>query len=279
MPELPEIVRSPTLATMAKRLIQEAIWSGRLAPGAHLVETVLADQFHISRGPLREALRSLAAEGLVEFRPGRGAFVVDPTPDQMQDMIILRAVLGGMAARYVAAKGDASVVEALRAPIGKMRVAAGRNDEKAFFDGHWDFFEILHRASNEFIFRSWQSLYGLINIYVRRLGRPHLPLRNILRDYDVFVGILQSGDADEAEAVMRSQMLLVGFIVLERPIPKMLHAYITRRIVGNGAVERFDPTKEESRRQHKATPKRRPARRSDGPMLGTTNGMRTRRSG
>jgi len=278
MPELPEIVRSPTLATMAKRLMQEAIWSGRLAPGAHLVETVLADQFHISRGPLREALRSLAAEGLVEFHPGRGAFVVDPTPDQMQDMIILRAVLGGMAARYVASKGDSSVIEALTAPIGKMRAAADRSDEKAFFDGHWDFYEILHRASNEFIFRSWQSLYGLINIYVRRLGRPHLPLRNILRDYEVFVEILQSGDADEAEAVMRSQMLRVGFVVLERPIPQMLHAYVTRRILDDGSIEHFDPANGEPRRQHKV-PKRRLTRRSEGAAHETAGRTRTRRSG
>ena len=279
MPELPEIVRSPTLATMAKRLIQEAIWSGRLTPSAHLVETALADQFQISRGPLREALRSLAAEGLVEFHPGRGAFVVDPTPDQMQDMIILRAVLGGMAARYIASRGDASVIEALRAPIGKMRAAAGRNDEQAFFDGHWDFFEILHRASNEFIFRSWQSLYGLINIYVRRLGRPHLPLRDILRDCNVFVQILQSGAADEAEAVMRSQMLRVGFVVLERPIPAMLHAYITRRILTDGSVEHFDPANEEPLRQRKGAPKRRLTRRRDGPAPRAADKTRTRRSG
>ncbi len=223
MLNLPEIVRSPTLAAMAKRLIQEAIWTGRLAPGARLVETTLADQFQISRGPLREALRSLAAEGLVEFAPGRGAFVVDPTPAQMQDMIILRAVLGGMAARYVAANNDASVIRRFEAPLAKMRAAAELNDEKTFFDGHWEFYEILHRAANEFIFRSWQSLYGLINIYVRRLGRPYLPLRDILRDYEVFVALLQSGNPDEAEAVMRSQMMRIGFVVLDRPIPQMLY--------------------------------------------------------
>ena len=69
MLQLPEIIRPPSLAVTAKRLLQEAIWSGQLALGAHLVETTLADQFQISRGPLREALRSLASEGLVEFHP------------------------------------------------------------------------------------------------------------------------------------------------------------------------------------------------------------------
>jgi DNA-binding GntR family transcriptional regulator len=280
MLDLPEIVRSPTLAAMAKRLIQEAIWSGRLAPGAHLVETALADQFQISRGPLREALRSLAAEGLVEFHPGRGAFVVDPTPAQMQDMIILRAMLGGMAARYVAAKGDVSVYEKLEAPLAKMRAAADRDDEKTFFDGHWEFYEILHQAANEFIFRSWQSLYGLINIYVRRLGRPYLPLHDILRDYDTFVDLLRSGDPDEAEAVMRSQMLCVGFVVLDRPIPPMLHAYVTRRIMKDGTIEHFDPSAAEPRAPSKAAQKKKQTRRgSVENTRASTNRGRSRRSG
>jgi DNA-binding GntR family transcriptional regulator len=280
MLELPEIVRSPTLAVMAKRLIQEAIWSGGLAPGAHLVETGLAEQFQISRGPLREALRSLASEGLVEFHPGRGAFVVDPTPEQMQDMIILRAVLGGMAARYVTAKANASVFELLVAPLEKMRAAADCNDEKTFFDGHWEFYEILHQASNEFIFRSWQSLYGLINIYVRRLGRPYLPLHDILRDYEAFVELLQSGDPDEAEAVMRSQMLRVGFIVLDRPIPPMLYAYITRRILDDGSVEHFDPAAEEQRAPSKAAGKKTQSRRGNVEHARTSaNKGRSRRAG
>lgn len=279
MLELPEIVRSPTLAVMAKRLIQEAIWSGRLAPGAHLVETALAEQFQISRGPLREALRSVASEGLVEFHPGRGAFVVDPTPEQMQDMIILRAVLGGMAARYVTAKGNESVFELLEAPREKMRAAAAANDEKSFFDGHWEFYEILHQASNEFIFRSWQSLYGLINIYVRRLGRPYLPLGDILRDYDVFVEVLQSGDPDEAEAVIRSQMLCVGFIVLDRPIPPMLYAYITRRVLEDGSIVNYDPAAEKQQVASKQVEKKKQSRRGNVDARTSANKGRSRRSG
>lgn len=244
---MPEIVRSPTLAETAKQLIQEAIWSGQLAPGVHLVEAALAEQFHISRGPFREALRTLAAEGLVEFYPGRGAFVVDPTPDQMQDMIILRAMLGGMAARYAAANGDKQVFLRLSETLSKMKIAADRDDEKAFFDEHWRFYEILHRAANEFIFRSWQSLYGLINVYVRRLGRPYLTLHYILRDQECFVALLEAGDPDEAEAVTRSEMLRVGFIVLDRPIPPMLHSYVTRCIRDDGSITAYEPAADAER--------------------------------
>lgn len=233
---LPEIVRTPSLSAKAKELIEQAIWSGQLPPGAHLGEMQLAGQFNISRGPLREALKALAAEGLVEIHPGRGAFVVNPSADEMQDMIVLRAVLSGMAARLVTASGDEALFAKLDAALDRMRAAAKRGDERAFFDHHWTYFETMCRATNVFLFRSWSSLHGLINIYVRRLGRPHLPLSRIITCLDRFVVVFRSGDPDEAEALVRSQNLIIGFQVLQRPIPAALQGYVTREILEDGSV-------------------------------------------
>ncbi len=241
MVELPEIVRTPSLSARAKELIETAIWAGQLPPGAHLVETQLASQFHISRGPLREALKALAAEGLVEIQPGRGAFVVNPSPSEMEDMIVLRAVLGGMAARYVTAGGDEAVFAKLAASVERMRKAVERDDARAFFDSHWAFHETMYRASNAALFRAWSSLHGLIDIYVRRLGRPHLALSRILICQERFVALFRAGDPDEAEAVIRSESLIVGFQVLERSIPRELHGYVTRQILQDGSVATFDP--------------------------------------
>lgn len=236
-----EIVRTPSLSAKAKELLEAAIWSGQLPPGTRLVETQLAGQFQISRGPLREALKALAAEGLVEILPGRGAFVADPTADEMQDMIVMRAVLGGMVARYVAGSGDEAVFANLEAPLERMRCAVVAGDERAFFDHYWVFHETMYRAANAFLLRAWSSLHGLIDIYVRRLGRPHLALRRIFLCHECFLELFRAGDPDEAEAVVRSQMLLVGFQVLERPIPPMLHGCITRDILDDGSVVAFDP--------------------------------------
>lgn len=240
MTVLPQIIRTPSLSAKAKELIESAIWAGQLPPGAHLIETQLAGQFHISRGPLREALKALAAEGLVEIQPGRGAFVVNPTTDEMQDMIVLRAVLGGMAARYVAASGDEALFDKLAASIEQMRDAVMRDDERAFFDHHWIFYETMYRAANAVLFRAWSSLHGLIDIYVRRLGRPHLPLVRIFVCYERFLALFRAGDPDEAEAVVRSQSLLVGFQVLERPVPPKLYGYVTREILEDGSVVACD---------------------------------------
>ena len=71
---LPEIV--------AERLV-EAIRSGTLMPGERLVETALADKLKVSRGPLREALKALEANHLVESRRGRGTYVRAVTPEEV----------------------------------------------------------------------------------------------------------------------------------------------------------------------------------------------------
>src|SRR3546814_10683184 len=67
----------------------------------------------------------------------------------MQDMIVLRAVLGGMAARYAAARKDATLFNALAASLKTMRAAADRDDEKAFFDEHWHFYERSEEHTSE----------------------------------------------------------------------------------------------------------------------------------
>src|SRR3546814_19612095 len=101
----------------------------------------------------------------------------------MQDMIVLRAVLGGMAARYAAARKDATLFNALAASLKTMRAAADRDDEKAFFDEHWHFYAVLHAPAKEFIFRSWKSPYGMKNLYVRPLGRRSPSLYSILLNH------------------------------------------------------------------------------------------------
>lgn len=237
---LPEITRPPSLSAKAKALIEQAIWSGQLAPGSHLVEVQLAAQFQISRGPLREALKALAAEGAVEILPGRGTFVASPSADDMQEMIALRAVLSGMAARLVTAGGDEAVFERMAQAIDNMRGAAQTGDERTFFNNHWVFHEAMYRSTNAALLRAWTPLHGLIDIYVRRLGRPHMPLSTIVAHHECFIAAFRAGDPDEAEALVRSQFLIVGAQVLQRPIPVELHGYVTRAIRRDGSVDPFN---------------------------------------
>jgi len=106
------LVRNASLA--ATELIREAIIDGRLEPGERLKEEELARQLGISRTPIREALLMLQVEGLITAEPNRGATVRAHTSGDHEDLYILRARLGGHAARRAARLVTDADVERLR---------------------------------------------------------------------------------------------------------------------------------------------------------------------
>ena len=77
-------------------------FAGRLAPGARLVECDLTSRFAVSRGPVREALRRLAAEGLIEHVPNRGAVVRRRSAREIRELFQIRVEMEALAARLAA---------------------------------------------------------------------------------------------------------------------------------------------------------------------------------
>ncbi|HEX6470001.1 MAG TPA: GntR family transcriptional regulator [Streptosporangiaceae bacterium] len=92
----------------------ELIVSGTLQPGRHLVEAELARQLGVSRQPIRESLHRLQAEGWVELRPGQGAFVHTPTEQEVDQLLDVRGLLEGEAARLAAVSSTPEDVARLR---------------------------------------------------------------------------------------------------------------------------------------------------------------------
>jgi DNA-binding GntR family transcriptional regulator len=91
--DLPKGLYAPSLVEVTTRQLREEILSGQLAPGQRLVEDQIRLRFSISRAPLREALRSLAQQGLVEHLPRRGARVTELTPTEVNQLFAIRRVL------------------------------------------------------------------------------------------------------------------------------------------------------------------------------------------
>jgi DNA-binding GntR family transcriptional regulator len=99
---------------LAYDAVKERIASGAAGPGAWLREHTVAASLGLSRTPVREALRLLAAEGVVELVHNRGARVVDWTPDDIDEAYRLRALLEGYGAGLAAAHADTACVAGLR---------------------------------------------------------------------------------------------------------------------------------------------------------------------
>ncbi|PXW23197.1 GntR family transcriptional regulator [Paraburkholderia caballeronis] len=97
-----EPIMHKQLSELVIARLRQSITSGAYAPGDRLIEGRIAEELDVSRVPVREALRALAAEGLVEVRPRHGAVVASLDPSVAREMVQIRATLEGLNARLAA---------------------------------------------------------------------------------------------------------------------------------------------------------------------------------
>lgn len=110
------------LSEVVASQIRDAIRSGRLKPGDRLVESELAERLDVSKTPVREAMRDLERQGLLQLHPRRGSFVRNITLQDLREIRILRATLEGLAMRLGIEQGDpAPWIEELQDLIAQMR--------------------------------------------------------------------------------------------------------------------------------------------------------------
>ena len=114
-------------ASLTQRVADElrrAILTGRRRPRERLVEDRLSEELGVSRVPIREALRALAAEGLVDIQPRRGASVAEISAEVGRDLVEVRATLEGLNARLAARNHDPGIVAELRQVLAEGNATA-----------------------------------------------------------------------------------------------------------------------------------------------------------
>ena len=123
---------TPTLTVPEQIAAQvgDAIIKGKLLPGEALNEQRLADSFHVSRGPVRDALRILEREGLATIYPRRGAVVTDLTVDEVRDIFEIRVGLLEIVARKIAAHHRPEYLATLRAGVEQLEALARLEDDQ-----------------------------------------------------------------------------------------------------------------------------------------------------
>lgn len=236
---LRRVVRTAPFPEQVAEEIASAIAEGRFEPGERLIETRLAETLKVSRGPVREALKSLAARGLIEIRPNLGAYVASPSADSLEQAIVMRALLEGMAARVATVAREPGQRKLLEAAVERMRAAARDGDSARLLAEHWTFHRALvEGAGNQHLVAAWNSLRSLILLYRRRLGLHGVDSDHVLRVHDAFLMLFAAGDPDEAEAAVRSQIIVSGLRLIDRPLGAAAAGYVTRELSADG---RFVP--------------------------------------
>jgi len=117
---------------IAERL-RDMIVQNELPPGSRIRERTIAEKLSVSRTPLREALKALASEGLVELLPNRGAVVADPGLDEVREMLEVQRELEGFAAALFCATAREGDIAEIRALHYEMLAAYSRGDRLNYF--------------------------------------------------------------------------------------------------------------------------------------------------
>jgi DNA-binding GntR family transcriptional regulator len=190
------------------RAIKEAILSGELAANSRLVELALANQFGVSRTPVREALKRLIAEQLVVLDPVRGMVVRGIDPQEIDDAYGLREVLDGLAARLAAQRVSPEDLARMRAIMGLMTEAVTNGQEGMLVELNLRFHELLLGASgNERLGQVSRSLNYLVRLYSSAAFRSQDRDREVLSEHEAIVEALERRDPDQAEQAARRHML------------------------------------------------------------------------
>lgn len=200
--------------------VGEQILVESLKPGEPITELALAHQFGVSRGPVREALRLLEKEGLVEITPRKGAQVTLLTPQEAIEIFDIRAVLLGYAARIIARKRGEGCLDLLRAGLAEL---------VANFEGAKDVdlhlrtsvrmkLLICRHSENMRLFRLVGQLLRHTARYSRlSIASDEMKMRSI-ETWGELLRHIEAGDEDAAEALERRRV-----IAFEQKVVQMLN--------------------------------------------------------
>jgi DNA-binding GntR family transcriptional regulator len=212
-PPVPTIRRSAApLRQEVLEALRASIVNGRLAPGARLIERELIGMMSVSRTVIREALRQLEAEGLVDVVPNRGAVVRELTVAEARDLYAIRALLEGLAARMFVEKAGVQEIAALGRELKATAAAYRRGDPEETIAAKNRFFEMLFRgAKSETLSTMLATLLARIWRW-RALGLSHprrSPRRSeqSIKSLQALYKAIEQRDAAAAEKLARQEVM------------------------------------------------------------------------
>jgi DNA-binding GntR family transcriptional regulator len=197
--------------------LRAAILEGRLKPGEWLRQERLAQELGVSQMPVREALKELTAEGLIEHLPYRGVRVIEFNPDDIADLYEHRAFLEGRAARIAAMNITAEEIAELKQLQKEMEQNLAPEKLPVYRDLNRRFHQIIFTASHhEYLIRTLTQMWAtfptmLIGNFLATATNP-LPERDNpdITEHHTLIGALERHDSIAAEQALKEHIMAVA---------------------------------------------------------------------
>lgn len=206
--KIPGPIGRTALAVEISNHLRQMIFEGALKPGEKVREKLLTEQFGVSRTPLREALKVLAAEGLLELIPNRGAVITRQSADELDEVFSVLAALEGLAGELAVAAASDDQVARISKLTRDLRQSFDDADRPTYFRINQEIHRaILEAASNDTLTRS----HELVAFRVQR-ARYQANLtpdrwRIAVEEHEAIADALEKRDAGRCAALMRSHLL------------------------------------------------------------------------
>lgn len=197
----------PQINETAYLALREKIISGELMPGAPLSERAICEELEVSRTPLREAIKMLAREGLVEISATRRARVASLSLDEAANMLTLLAALEGLSGEQACQKISANDIAYLETLQAAMRVSHEQGDLAAYFDLNQKIhLEILRIADNKVLAEMFSNLNARLRHVRRRLNPTPGRWLQAVTEHEQILVYLKKGEGKKLRALMEDHL-------------------------------------------------------------------------
>ena len=196
--------------------LRDMIIQGELAPGMKLNERVLAEHLGISRTPLREAIKFLASEGLVELQPNRGAVVALIDAPRVREVFLVLGALEALAGELVCAQATDAQVAEIRALHYEMVLHQVRGDLAAYFRCNQDIHaRLVGFTGNATLVQSWRALNAKVERvrYMANLSGERW--QQAVREHEMMLDALGARDGARLGAILRDHLAHKLVMVLD----------------------------------------------------------------
>ena len=201
-------VQNKSLVEIIFRQLEGMILSGKIQPGERINESKLSNVLGVSRAPIREALRLLASNGILEIRANRGMFVRDLQINEVEGLYDIRAALDVLAGERAAELIDAEHLQVLNHWIEEMAGCVEANDTDAYYRANIAFHEaIVEISGNANLLSIYEGVCKQMSLFRRvSLSLPgHLRLS--LQRHKKIVEAIRSKNSVKAASVMKNHTI------------------------------------------------------------------------
>ncbi len=214
--------RPPSTAQWLDQVLRTRIVQGVFPMGARINEANLAQELGISRGPVREALRRLETEGLVEYLPNRGCLVRSYTADSLREIATLRSVLEQYAVQLAFTLDAKALFAALDQRLAEMRAAALRLDREGVIRADLAFHQsLVASAGHALLAKHWAMISQPVFYFISIQPRTTRELADLAETHAPILETLRSGQSVHAiEAAVDKHIMDALDLVLCRGIAK-----------------------------------------------------------